>query len=251
MTSVARQRPRTCWFQLDEGRYRCLRCQRTPKLALFSGFWHTHTPGAAHRRSPGTTPQPHTAMRFVSLLLAHAVAAIVATRGDGNAAGFETRRSTTAAAPRVTTTTIQGSCCNDVPTLASPHGKGAPDRSPAPAVPSSSSRLEARELASRGRTTTATSPTSPRLHFELEGLTSPAPPLGRLLRGGSTATTRRDEKRASEEHQRVRNVLLYYPNLIGEVFDGAMHHYNVPVNAVIANRRACCACNWSTVDVCV
>lgn len=73
-------------------------------------------------------------------------------------------------------------------------GRSVPDRSPAPALALPSSSWWHCKLIPRN-------PHAARRQM----LT---------LRGGSV---RSEERRAKEEHQRVRNVLLYYPNLIGTI----------------------------------
>lgn len=154
-------------------------------------------------------------MRFVSVLLTNAVVAIVATRGDGSTMKSEIRRGRNrevlpSCNPAVSTAVVR----RGVPTSdSSPHGKAALHRSPAPepAVHPSSSWRGPRE-------TTSSNP-----HRRLIALPQ-QPPLLWLLRGGEShgsTCTRRDERRASEEHQRVRNVLLFYPNLIGKVPEDA------------------------------
>lgn len=149
---------------------------------------------------------PHITMRSVSLLMAHVIAAIVVTRGDGS-----TRKSDVRLLCSTRDAQGQGTCKQVVPvgckpTSDSPHDAGVPGRSPAP-VPAmllSSTGREARKSARRRWIQV-----SPNPHCSSKGL---------LLRGGSDSS-RRDEIRASEEQQRVRNVLLYYPNLIGKAFE--------------------------------
>ena len=158
-------------------------------LAIFRPFFHRSTATAVvaavarPRKEAGPTPQCWGMMRFVCLFLAHAVVVVVAGRGDGGTAIPDTRK---CRARDAVSTWL------NVPSSDSPHGALAPERSeaPAPAVRASS--------------------------WWRSKLIQSNPHEARLdtlaLRGGSV---RSDERRASQEHQRVRNVLLYYPNLIG------------------------------------